>query len=255
MKKPGAGPATGDAEQGAGAKEFPLDAARDALIRIERLAGLGALAAGVSHEIRNPLQAVLALAESIAEDADLARIHEDAEEIAAAAQRIAGIVDDLSGYARAGGGGGSSTIELSEVLRRALRMVRHGRRMNGIEVVEAYAPGCAVRGVASELVQVASGLINNALDAMDGDGTLTLGAGQTDGEIWLRVSDTGCGMDEVTQGQIFEPFFTKKSEAGRNGLGLYVGRQILEAHGARVDLESAPGSGSTFLVCFPSGGS
>lgn len=125
--------------------------------------------------------------------------------------------------------------------------------MNGIELVEAYATGCAVRAVSSELLQVANGLINNALDAMGSAGTLTLGVGQTAGETWFRVSDTGCGMDEATRSRAFEPFFTTKPEVDRTGLGLYVVRQILESHGARVDLESVPGEGTTFQACFPSG--
>ena len=231
--------------------EEALHEVQDELIRAEKLAGLGTVAAGVAHEIRNPLQAVLALAESIAEDADLARIHEDAEEVASAAQRIAGIVDDLSSYSYSARSSGISVIQLEEVIATALRMARHARRMHQIELVEDYAADCFVRANGSELVQVVNNFINNAIDAMGAVGTLTLTTGQDHDSAWLTVGDTGDGMDEATRSRIFEPFFTTKPRGEGTGLGLYVCQRILDNHGASLVLESAPGEGTCFRVRFP----
>ena len=221
------------------------------LIRAERLAGLGIVAAGVAHEIRNPLQAVLALGESISEDGDLTRIHEDAEEIVSAAQRIAAIVNDLSSYSRSARSSEISAVQLDEVIRTALGMARRARRMNRVDVVEDYAPGCFVRANGSELIQVVNNFINNAVDAMGAVGKLTLTTGQDHDSVWLAVSDNGHGIDEAMRRQIFQPFFTTKPAGEGTGLGLYVSQRILENHSASLELDSAPGEGTTFRVLFP----
>jgi C4-dicarboxylate-specific signal transduction histidine kinase len=228
-----------------------LHEAQDELIRAERLAGLGIVAAGVAHEIRNPLQAVLALGESISEDGDLTRIHEDAEEIVSAAQRIAAIVNDLSSYSRSARSSEISAVQLDEVIRTALGMARRARRMNRVDVVEDYAPGCFVRANGSELIQVVNNFINNAVDAMGAVGKLTLTTGQDHDSVWLAVSDNGHGIDEAMRRQIFQPFFTTKPAGEGTGLGLYVSQRILENHSASLELDSAPGEGTTFRVLFP----
>jgi len=234
--------------------EKVLRDAQDELIRAEKLAGLGTVAAGVAHEIRNPLQAVLALAESIAEDADLARIHEDADDIASAAQRIATIVDDLSSYSYSARTTGISAVQLDEVMRTALGMARHARRMHQVDVVEDYADGCFVRASGSELVQVVNNFINNAVDAMRAVGRLTLATGQDRDSVWLTVDDTGDGIDEVARDRIFDPFFTTKPPGEGTGLGLYVSQRIVDNHGASLEFKSAPGEGTSFRVRFPKDG-
>ena len=136
-------------------------------------------------------------------------------------------------------------------MRTALRMARHGRRMGQVDVVEEYAADGSVRANGSELVQVANNLINNAVDAMDASGQLTLSTGRDGAGVWMSVRDTGHGIDEKTQHKIFQPFFTTKPAGEGTGLGLYVSQRILENHGASLELQSVPGEGTTFRVCFP----
>lgn len=231
--------------------EHALLQAQEELIQAEKLAGLGTVAAGVAHEIRNPLQAVLALSESMAEDDDLERIHADAQEAVTASQRIASIIDDLTGYSRDARRTTVSTVSLNDAVETALSMAHHTRRLSSLEIESDLQSSASVMANSAELTQVVSNLINNAADAMAEGGKLTLSTRDSDGFAWLSVSDTGPGIDAETQRRLFEPFFTTKPPGEGTGLGLYVTQKIIDKHQGVLELESAPGKGATFSVRFP----
>jgi len=100
-----------------------------------------------------------------------------------------------------------------------------------------------------QLTQVLWNIALNGVEAMDGQGHLTLEVGRQDGEVRMAVSDTGPGIPSEEQRRIFQPFFSKRQ--GGTGLGLAIARRIVSAHGGRIDVESVAGQGSRFTVCLP----
>ena len=221
------------------------------LIQAEKMSSLGVVISGIAHEIRNPLQVVMAMSESIAEDDDLERMRSDAKEIIDASKRMANIVNDLSGHARDARTLGTSTIYLNEVADKSLALSKHTRNLNKVKIVKQYEDKPVTIGSTSEITQIITNFINNGVDAMESVGTITLATGMDNGTCYISVTDTGTGMDEETQKKIFDPFFTTKEAGKGTGLGLHVVNKIVTKHKAELKLESTLGKGSTFTVVFP----
>ena len=225
--------------------------ANQELIQAEKMSSLGIVISGIAHEIRNPLQVILALSESIVDDDDLPRIQDDAQEIIDASNRISEIVSDLSTHARDARTLGQSSINLNDVADKSMEISKHTRNLRLVKVVKDYAKSPIVVGSTSELTQIITNFVNNGVDAMDAEGELRLSTSSTKGTHTISVTDNGSGMDEATQKKIFDPFFTTKDPGKGTGLGLHVVRKIVEKHGAKLDLKSKLGKGTTFTVIFP----
>tara|TARA_B100000579_G_scaffold421708_1_gene422813 strand:- start:1333 stop:2718 length:1386 start_codon:yes stop_codon:yes gene_type:complete len=222
------------------------------LIQAEKMASLGVVISGIAHEIRNPLQVIMALSESIVDDDDLPRIQGDAHEIVEASKRISEIVNDLSIHARDARTTGNSTINLNDIADKSMEISKHTRNLNSIEIVKQYSAEAVVIGSSSELTQVITNFVNNAVDAMNDKGKLWLITKGSKNMCSISVKDNGSGMDEATQKKIFDPFFTTKEPGKGTGLGLHVVRKIIEKHDAKIELESKLGKGTTFTIIFPS---
>jgi len=225
--------------------------ANQELIQAEKMSSLGIVISGIAHEIRNPLQVILALSESIVDDDNLPRIQDDAQEIIDASNRISEIVSDLSTHARDARTLGQSSINLNDVADKSMEISKHTRNLRLVKVVKDYAKSPIVVGSTSELTQIITNFVNNGVDAMDAEGELRLSTSSTKGTHTISVTDNGSGMDEATQKKIFDPFFTTKDPGKGTGLGLHVVRKIVEKHGAKLDLKSKLGKGTTFTVIFP----
>ena len=225
--------------------------ANQELIQAEKMSSLGVVISGIAHEIRNPLQVILALSESIVDDDDLPRIQDDAQEIIDASNRISEIVSDLSTHARDARTLGQSSINLNDVADKSMEISKHTRNLRLVKVIKDYAKSPIVVGSTSELTQIITNFVNNGVDAMDAEGELRLSTSSTKGTHTISVTDNGSGMDEATQKKIFDPFFTTKDPGKGTGLGLHVVRKIVEKHGAKLDLKSKLGKGTTFTVIFP----
>jgi PAS domain S-box-containing protein len=229
-------------------KTRALEAAQEELVRKERLAILGQLAGGVSHELRNPLavikNSVYYLRMVLPED-DRYRKHLGIleRELAAANRIVTGLLD----FARVTPPTRVPT-DLNAVVREALdRMGIPG----GIRVVLDLAPDLPRMSMDPDQMDlVLTNLVTNAVQAMPDGGTLTVTTVRRDGETCLVVADRGVGIHPDHLGRIFEPLFTTKAKG--IGLGLAVARGLAEANGARIVVESTPGSGSRFEVRFPS---
>ena len=225
--------------------------ANQELIQAEKMSSLGVVISGIAHEIRNPLQVIMALSESIVDDDDLTRIQDDAQQIIDASHRISEIVSDLSTHARDARTLGQSTINLNDVIDKAMEISKHTRNLRLVKIVKDYAKSPIVIGSTSELTQIITNFVNNGVDAMDAEGELRLSTSSTKKTHTISVADNGSGMDEATQKKIFDPFFTTKDPGKGTGLGLHVVRKIVEKHGAKLDLKSELGKGTTFTVIFP----
>jgi signal transduction histidine kinase len=229
-----------------------LRALHSSLIRADRLAAIGELAAKVAHELNNPLTSIMLynslLVEERASPAELQRI---SQRIVEEVERARRVIRNVLDYSRAT----APTIEqvrMQPLLRRAVQLVEHGARVAGVEVVTRVPDGMAeITGDATHLTQVFINLMLNAIHAMPQGGQLTLEAGVDGGEMFVVIEDTGQGIDPEHLDRIFDPFFTTKRAEEGTGLGLAVCRTIVTQHGGRITVTTQPGQGSQFTVWLP----
>lgn len=226
------------------------------LARNERLASLGTMAAGICHEINNPLTAVIASTEAALEE--LRRedagheLVESLTDVYDGAQRIADIVRAMRTFAQPGEAP-MSALSVEELVQQALRLSGHALRGRAA-VVCHFEPGTPpVLGNATQLVQVLVNLIVNAAQAIEPGQpdahavTVALRPGEGD-EVVVEVQDDGAGMRPDVLARVFDPFFSTKAPGNGMGLGLAITLRIVEAHGGRIHVDSEPGRGTTFQV-------
>lgn len=221
------------------------------LLHAEKLAGIGSFAAGIAHDINNPLQLILGLAENLTDEQDLDAVHAQAREIVEAVKRTTAICRDLTSYSRRASPHHTSMVDLNAKLDDALKIARYAVAFHDIAVVKRYTPGASVTGNPDELLHVFVNLITNAVQAMDHGGTLTVGSAVRPEGMQIFVTDTGCGIAAELLGQIFEPFFTTKPPGKGTGLGLYNIKHVIHQMHGTIGVESWPGEGSTFTITFP----
>jgi signal transduction histidine kinase len=237
---------------------------REQLIRSEKLASVGQLAAGVAHEIGNPLAAVLGYADILRADAssDGAPVmsaderREVLDRVKAETQRIHRIIQDLLDYSRPTKEEAQATEPMS-VLRSAEALLRPQSRFRGITLLAQPQAGPWPFALVSpgRLRQVFVNLLMNAADAMDGKGTVTVSCALLDGEVQLRFRDEGPGISPELERKIFDPFFTTKSPGQGTGLGLSISRSIIESYHGTLELAPTPPDtkGATFSITLPPG--
>lgn len=212
----------------------------------ERLATAGRLLAGVVHEINNPLTAVTMYADALAAGLADPAAREKAAVILEAGQRIQRLVRELVAYVRPRQEP-DGVHDLSAVVDEALRLCRAELKGSSARLERAGATA-PVRGKRQSLVQAVVALVANAAAAGEGHRiTVSVRAGAAGAE--LTVADEGRGMDAGVLARALEPFFTTRED--RLGLGLCTARAIVERHGGRLTLASAPGRGTTATVLLP----
>ncbi|MHB8417041.1 MAG: ATP-binding protein [Myxococcales bacterium] len=223
-------------------------------IQAEKLSSLGQLAAGVVHELNNPLTSITLSAEALRSRFAVAQEVVDADRekvdrILEASQRIQRFTRDLLTYARPAPAEATS-IDVGDLVRTALQFCEHLVRESGAELQVDVAPSLpAVQGVRSNLLQVLVNLVTNACHALDGPGVVEVSAGMGSDSVLLRVRDEGKGIPRADLPRVFEPFFTTK--LGGTGLGLSIVQGIVASHGGTVEVASEPGRGTAFTVRLP----
>jgi len=223
------------------------------LLHKEKLASMGQLAAGVAHEINNPLGTIQlfssALLTSLPE-ADSRR--EDLLTIQRETDRCKVIVSSLLNFARQQEVLAEET-DLSALLDRAVEAVAHQAAFAGVKIERRYADGLpSIQADPSQLQQVFVNLMNNAADAMGGRGAITLATRAVDAtSVEVSVSDTGCGIPEEDLGHLFTPFYTTKAPGKGTGLGLSIVYGIVKMHRGQISATSRVGEGTTFRVTLP----
>lgn len=234
--------------------------AHRAVARAEKLAAVGRLAAGVVHEINNPLATIAACAESLekrikegafSDSPDAGDLREYLGLIRDEAFRCKSITNGLLDFSRLRAGQ-RVPVDMREVIKATARLVTHQQRGDNIQIViEAAADLPNVSGDVGQLQQAVVALATNAIDAMPEGGTLTLRAICSDSRVLVQVKDTGLGIAPENMTKIFDPFFTTKDVGRGTGLGLAVCYGILSDHGGRLDVRSTVGAGTTFTITLP----
>jgi signal transduction histidine kinase len=224
------------------------------LFQAEKLAGIGSFAAGIAHDINNPLYVILGFAETIMEERDSAIMREHAERILQAAQQTSALCRDLTRYARRSTTDDLVNVELNAKLDEALKIARYCTILQDLAVVKEYASKPIVTADPDQMLHSFVNLMTNAIHAMDGKGTLTLGTSCLHGVARVTISDTGCGIPKEHLEKIFDPFFTTKAPGKGTGLGLYNVKSIVRRFHGRLLVESEVGKGTTFRLEFPATG-
>ena len=227
------------------------------IVHAEKLATVGQLAAGVVHELNNPLTSISVYSDYLLKQAEtqhgspsdlhkLKRIHESAD-------RILRFSRELLAYARPRAEE-PRVLSVSDLIERSLEYCDHVITQRGVRVsIEVPDDVPQLLGVNAQLQQVLVNLITNACHAMpEGAGRLELSARETDRhDLELRITDNGSGIAPDHAGRVFDPFFSTKGEGHGTGLGLSIVRNIVELHNGRVTLQSEIGHGTTFILTFP----
>ena len=242
------------AEEARSRSEAELERSREALYQAEKINALGALLAGVSHELNNPLSIIVAQAELLGMEALSPSAAARAAKISRAAQRSARIVQTFLAMARQKTPD-RGRVDLNEVVRAAVELVGYGLRTGGIAVREELESGLpAILGDGDQLHQVVVNLLVNAQQAMEGwagERVLRIATGSdASGAVFLTVADSGPGIPADIQRRIFDPFFTTKAKNSGTGIGLSFSQGIVEAHGGSL-LVVEGSSGATFRIVLP----
>jgi two-component system NtrC family sensor kinase len=240
-------------------KSEELERAQDQIVRVERLASLGKLAAIVAHELNNPLSSVVTYAKLLIrrckgrEETD-ALCHEGQQylhHIASEASRCGEIVSQLLSFARQRGGQ-FSRVDLNPVVEKALFLVNHKLEMAAVRVEKELAPDLQeIQADANQIQQALMALVINACEAMEKGGMVKVRTANAEGGVLLEVEDNGPGMTEEVAAHVYEPFFTTKTGGTGVGLGLAVVYGIVRRHGGRIQLKTAVGEGCRFSVFLP----
>jgi two-component system, NtrC family, sensor kinase len=236
-----------------------LASQREQLIRTEKLASVGQLAAGVAHEIGNPLAAILGFVDILRSEESgqtplAATDRRDMlDRIKAETQRIHRTIQDLLDYSRPSRDDAQPTDPL-KILKASEGLLEPQKRFRGVRVITLPTESTAWPRVLvspGRLQQVFVNLLINAADAMDGDGTVTASYSAVGDSVHLSFADTGFGVPPELRRKIFDPFFTTKPPGQGTGLGLAISRSIVESYGGTLDLIQEEGKGATFVVTLP----
>ena len=235
--------------------------AQQRLGQSEKLAAVGQLAAGVMHEINNPLATILACSEALSlRTADLPEQERPAQEeylriIDTEVQRCRRIVDGLLDFSRPKQSAPKVAADINAIIEQTLFLLKHHERFKWLTIERQLEPGLPqFPADAERLVQCFMALMLNAMDAMNSRGVLTVHTHrnpQRSDEIMAEFLDTGTGIRQEDLPKIFEPFFTTKPQGRGTGLGLSVAYGIVEEHRGRIEVESQVGVGSNFKVFLP----
>ncbi|UCC28731.1 MAG: hypothetical protein JSU86_11075 [Phycisphaerales bacterium] len=232
-----------------------LDTAHAKIVQGEKMAAVGRLAAGVAHEVANPLASISAVAQVMrrqpsAEDQGI-QINIIMEEIG----RISRIIRELLTFSRPAAGAAYDRVDIGALLDRVTVLLAYDKRAEKVRLICHRENAPFVWGDADRLLLVFTNIVLNAFDAVSsrgkGDGTLTISSRHEENCVAIRFEDDGPGMNEEQLARAFEPFFTTKEPGVGTGLGLWVSYRVVQEHRGGIELQSRKGTGTTVTVKLP----
>jgi signal transduction histidine kinase/HAMP domain-containing protein len=223
---------------------------QEELIKAERLATIGELATGIAHEIRNPLSGMAIALELMKDETTNPEHKQTISDILKELARLERIIGELL---QLGHPKSLNLIECdpNEIVETALNLISLKAKEKGISIEKRLECKERFQVDPEQIEQVLLNLLINGIEAIDGSspGRITIETGSSDGEVQIRISDTGCGFSQENKERIFQPFFSTKEHG--TGLGLAISRRIVETHKGRILISSEEGKGATFTVVIP----
>lgn len=226
-----------------------LQDTQEQLVQAAKLIAIGELASNVAHEINNPLTSILGYAELIKEERNMGNILKDIEIIEKESLRAREIVQQLLEFSRKRPLE-IKRININEIIEDVIGLVSLKTKDTRIQLTKVLEKLPFIEGDENQIKQVFLNIINNAIFAMQGEGTLGINTKVLDDSLSIIISDTGKGIPKEVIPRIFDPFFTTKKEKG-TGLGLSISYKIIQSHSGNISVESKEGIGSKFTVTLP----
>jgi len=230
------------------------------LVQSDKLAALGKMAAGVAHEINNPLAVILQKTgwlqdlleeEEFQKSANGEEFKNSVKKIEEHVERARKVVHNMLGYARRMEPR-MEDVDVNQTINQTVDILENFARGNNIDIQTDLAENLPIiAGDQAQLQQVILNLMNNAIDAIGKDGTISIRSGAGKSEIRITIADTGPGIPESMQKKVFDPFYTTKSTGKGTGLGLWISYSIIEKMGGKLALQSKEGQGAAFTITLP----
>jgi signal transduction histidine kinase/HAMP domain-containing protein len=226
----------------------------DKLTQAEKLSGLGTLAAGIAHEMNNPLYSIMGFTEAIMEEKQISKIQPLAQKVLDRSRHMASIILNLSGYTRNNDKDTLQPVNINEKIEAAVEMAVMASYTDDIKLKTSLDSVPGVLAKPEEIQQVFLNIISNAVQAMDGKGALTISTRNHNDSVEIKIHDTGPGIPRDYLTKVFDPFFTTKGQGEGTGLGLNIVHNIVKKYGGNIKIESEPGEGTTFVILLPVNG-
>ncbi len=228
-----------------------LQQARDELIRSEKMASVGQLAAGLAHEVGNPLSALIGYLEFLKQKVESTADQDIVKRSLVETTRIDFLVRELLDFSRPADSSQTEEIESVAELKSGVQLLFNQGSIGNLQIIDELPESLSMVKVnRHKLQQVFINLLLNAVQACDQHGKITLTAGEDGSSVWVGIRDDGCGIAANDLNKIFDPFFTTKEPGEGTGLGLAICHRIVEEAGGTIEVESVPGVGSFFKLVF-----
>jgi signal transduction histidine kinase len=219
------------------------------------MSGLGTLAAGLAHELNNPLYSIVGLSEMIISENEKEKINSLAQRIINNSQKMASVVEYLAVYSQSNIVKGRTVVNINERLDAALELALLADHAKTITVDKNYGSMVFLRAKPEEVEQIFFNIISNSIQAMKEKGNLTLSSTRIEDEkIIVKIQDTGEGVPKEFIARVFDPFFTTKDQGQGTGLGLTVVYQLLKKYDGTIKFDSVQGEGTTVEIQWPVSG-
>lgn len=224
----------------------------DQMIQTEKMSGLGTLAAGLAHELNNPLYSIVGLSEMIISENKIEKINSFAQRIIDNSQKMASVVENLAVYSQSNIVKGREVVNINERLDAALELALLADHSKTITIDKNYCSMAFLRAKPEEVEQIFFNIISNSVQAMKEKGKLTLSSSHIENEkIAVKIQDTGEGVPKEFIARVFDPFFTTKDQGQGTGLGLTVVYQLLKKYDGTIKFDSVQGEGTTVEIQWP----
>ncbi len=223
----------------------------DRMTQAENISSLKTLAAGIAHEISNPLHSILSFSEALGHESDLDKVKLYAGKVAGNSKRLGKVLTDFSGYVQSKENGIQKDVQINEIIDSAIKFALLPHQDNNIVLDKNFNHLPGFNADPEELQQIFFNIINNAFQAMKGNGQLKISTYIENEFSVIKFEDDGPGMPNDILRKAFNPFFTTKMQGEGTGLGLNITQRLVEKYGGNIKIQSQENKGTTVSLFFP----